>query len=291
METGRVVRAHSNLYTVAHDDVELTCKPRGRFRIEGLRLAVGDLVRFSVISDAEGVIEDILPRRTFLVRPLVANVDQAVVVFTASTPPLDLLLVDRFLIVAERAGLTPALCLNKIDQIDPDDAERILQPYRRAGFPAVAVSAKRDMGLDDLRDVLREHISVFAGLSGVGKSSVVNALLPGSELQTGELSQRIGRGRHTTRNVQLLPLNGGGYVADTPGFTNLELSGLVREDVRELYPEFRGLASGCRFANCMHWREPACAVKDAYESGELDAGRYERYVAILEEVVASERRY
>lgn len=291
MEIGRVVRANSNIYTVDSAGREYQCKPRGRFRVEGQRVMVGDLVRITVISDREGVIEDILPRRTCLERPQIANVDQAVVVFTASTPPLDLQLVDRFLVVAQRAGLTPVLCLNKIDQLDPEDCERILAPYRRAGFPAVGVSARLEMGLTELGAVLRDHISVFAGLSGVGKSSLANALLPGVQLRTGEVSARIGRGRHTTRTVQLLALPGGGFIADTPGFTSLELTGMTRVEVKRLYPEFAGLEAGCRFANCLHWREPACAVKAAYEAGEIDAGRYERYVAILEEVAANERRY
>ncbi|MGE5560955.1 MAG: ribosome small subunit-dependent GTPase A [Chloroflexota bacterium] len=291
MEIGRVIRAHSNLYSVDRAGREFQCKPRGRFRLGGYRLAVGDQVRFSPISESEGVIEDILPRQTFLERPLVANVDQALVVFTATTPPLDLLLVDRFLIVAQRAGLRPALCLNKVDQLDPDDVEAILRPYRRAGFVAVGVSAKRDMGLDELRAALRDRVTVFAGLSGVGKSSLANALLPGLELRTGELSQRVGRGRHTTRNVQLLPLPGGCFVADTPGFTSLELAGMLREDLKALYPEFAEFEADCRFANCLHWREPVCGVKTAYEGGQLDAGRYERYVTILEQVAATERRY
>lgn len=291
METGRIVHAHSNLYTVDLAGQTLRCKLRGRFRLADLRVAVGDMVRVSVISDEEGVIDDILLRQTFLERPLVANVDQAVITITASSPPLDLMLVDRLLIVTRRAGTTPVLCLNKTDQLDPEDVTAILAPYRAAGFAAFGVSARLDMGIEDLREQLRGHTSVFAGLSGVGKSSLANALLPGMALQTGELSQKLGRGKHTTRNVSLLALPGGGFIADTPGFTSLELAGMLREEVKRHYPEFVEYEADCRFADCLHWREPVCGIKSALEDGLIDAGRYERYLTILEEVAANERRY
>lgn len=291
IETGRIVHAHSNLYTVDLGGQSFRCKLRGRFRLEGLRVAVGDVVRLSIIGDGEGVIEDILPRQTHLERPLVANVDQTVITITASSPPLDLMLVDRLLIVTRRAGTAPVICLNKADQLDPEEAEAILAPYRAAGVPAFAVSAKLDMGIEPLREQLRDHISVFAGLSGVGKSSIANALLPGVTLQTGELSLKLGRGKHTTRNVQLLALPAGGFIVDTPGFTVLELTGMLHEDVKRYYPDFAEYEAECRFADCMHLREPVCGVKQALEDGVLDAGRYARYLTILAEVTATERRY
>lgn len=293
MREGRVIRTHSNICYVLAGGRQVECYLRGRLKREDRRAMVGDRVLFSDQIGGGGVIEDILPRTTVLVRPPVANVDQAVVVFTINQPDLNLLLLDRFLVVAERAGLEPVLCLNKVDLTTPEEVDRVQDIYRPAGYAVISVSAKKGLGLDQLRAHVGDHLSVLAGPSGVGKSTLLNALVPGLSLRTGEVSAKIHRGTHTTRHVELVQVEGvgtiAGSVADTPGFTGVEIVDLAPPDLAPCFPELGRLSNDCRFQGCLHYKEPDCAVKAAAGTAELSVSRYENYVSLLEELLKAER--
>ena len=290
---GLVVRTHSNICYVLAEGRPVECVLRGRLKREDRRAMVGDRVLFADQMGGGGVIEDILPRTTVLVRPPVANVDQAIVVFTIKRPDLNPPLLDRFLVVAERAGLRPVLCLNKVDLTTPDEVERMRQTYLPAGYEVLPVSAKIGQGLDRLRAHIGDHVSVLAGPSGVGKSTLLNALVPGLSLRTGEVSAKIQRGTHTTRHVELVRVEGlgaiAGAVADTPGFTGVDVENLAPADLAPCFPELERLSQGCRFQGCLHYREPDCAVKAAAGTLELAVSRYQNYVSLLEERLKAEK--
>ncbi|MCL5047092.1 MAG: ribosome small subunit-dependent GTPase A [Actinobacteria bacterium] len=293
MLDGRVIRSHGQIYYVLVGERLLECRQRGRFRLEKRRVLAGDRVKVTPLGKDSGVIEEILPRVTALTRPPVANVDQAVVVFTARSPELNLPLLDRFLVLVEAAGLDVVLCLNKVDLLEPGRADAVLGPYRAVGYRAVGTSALTGEGVDDLRPLLSGKVSVLAGQSGVGKSRLLNALVPGADLRTGELSS-IQRGTHTTRHVELLEVGSGetgGLVADSPGFSFLELNHIEKGELASLFPEMRELGPDCRFSGCLHYQEPDCVVKEAVEEGRIAAARYEHYRQFLAEILERPPRY
>ncbi len=269
----------------------MECRPRGRLRYLEEKVLTGDVVRVSRAGPGLGAIDEILPRKNALARPPVANVDQVVVVFAFHEPELDLSLVDRFLVLASAADLTAVLCLNKVDLATQAEVEAVRQVYEGLGYPFAAASAKTGRGLPELRARLAGKTSVLAGPSGVGKSSLLNALDPGLGLKTGDVSRKIRRGTHTTRHVALIPTGREGLVADTPGFTQLELANMKPADVAWHFPELAALASGCRFSGCIHRAEPGCRIKEAVAQGVIDAGRYQRYLSLLGEAEATYRPY
>jgi ribosome biogenesis GTPase len=287
---GRIVRAFSNVFEVKSGDEVISCALRGRFRREGRPALAGDLVEFRMLDDGTGVIEDLAPRVTELVRPPIANVDQAVVVVTLEQPPLNRPLLDRLLVLAAHARLQPLVCVNKTDLYAPGAADELVSIYSRAGYSTVAVSALTGAGLAALRRLLAGRVSVFAGQSGVGKSKLLNALRPGLSLRVGEVSTGIGRGRHTTRRVELLDIGDSALVADTPGFSRLDLDFVTTGELASLFFEFERLAPNCRFSDCLHRHEPDCAVRAGLQRGEVAASRYENYLTFLEEIGERERR-
>lgn len=288
MPTGRVIASHSNLYEVQAEGAVYRCRPRGRFKLEGARVLAGDLVTFRETDAGEGYIEAIEPRRTELKRPPVANVDQAVVVFTLRQPARNYPLVDRFLVLAESQGLAVTLCLNKCDLLSEKEVAEAVRHYGRAGYAVIPTSAKRSMNIDVLRQALAGKVTVLAGQSGVGKSTLLNQVVPGAELVTGELSRKVQRGIHTTRHVRLLA-TGGGLVADTPGFTHVELDDMPLRDLAGYFPEFHKYEGKCRFAGCLHDQEPDCAVKEAVAAGAIDPERHQHYLDFLAEAREAEK--
>ncbi|MHB0885233.1 MAG: ribosome small subunit-dependent GTPase A [Bacillota bacterium] len=288
MPTGRVIASHSNFYEVQVGGAVYRCRPRGRFKLEGTRVLAGDMVVFRESGAGEGYIEVVEPRRVELTRPPIANVDQAVVVFTLVQPDKNYALVDRFLVMAENKGLTVILCLNKCDLVPEDEVSESVRYYRAAGYEVIPVSARAAINLDDLRRALAGKVSVLAGQSGVGKSTILNRVVPGAELVTGGLSRKAQRGTHTTRHVSLLD-TGGGLVADTPGFTHIELGEIRPNQLAVDFPEFEKHGGKCRFAGCLHDREPGCAVKEAVAAGAIAAERYQHYLDFLGEARDSEK--
>ena len=283
-ERGRILKVYNNVLHVAAVDGIILCKLRGRVKKgrSDMGLVPGDLVALERISPEEGVIERIEERTNLLQRPRVANLTQIVITVAAASPDPHPLVVSRFLVLAELSGVKKIiLCVNKMDLCTGDPAT-FLAEYEAAGYPVLRVSAEQGTGLAELRERLAGEITVLAGPSGAGKSSLLNALDPSLALVTGAVSEKIGRGRHTTRRTELLPFMGG-YVVDTPGFTQQELTELAPEDLAHCFPDFAHY-TGCRFSPCSHSHEPDCAVKTAVEAEALSRERYDAYIALLDEL-------
>jgi ribosome biogenesis GTPase len=284
MLQGIVVKAYSSYYYVQTGDKVAMCTLRGRFKKERFSLLVGDEVEYSSTGDDKGVIERILPRRSMLKRPMVANVNQVVLTFAAVSPDINPVLVDRFLVLAESSGLEAVICVNKVDLADTSFLTSIADLYQGIGYPVILASALTGSGVEELRNRLFDRITVFAGPSGAGKSSMLNALQPGLALVTGEVSHKIGRGRHTTRYAELLPLAGGGFVVDTPGFSLTEFADITEQELGHFFPDIAAVATDCKFTTCLHAKEPQCAVKQAVSDGRVAKQRYDSYLEILTEI-------
>ena len=286
MQRGFITRAYNSYYYVQTlGQVEaVACKLRGRFKKERFSLLVGDEVAYSPVNAGEGIIEEIMPRRSLLERPPIANVDQVVLTFAAVNPDIGATLVDKFMVLAEKSGLPLILCVNKMELSHSVAVTRLMELYVRIGYTVIPVSAKTGMGIETLRELLKDKITVFAGPSGAGKSSLLNKVDGGLVLKTGEISAKIGRGKHTTRFAALLPLEKGGFVVDTPGFSAAEFVGMEAADLRWYFPEMVKVAGNCRYSTCLHDREPSCAVKQAVEEGAIAHSRYESYHQILTEI-------
>lgn len=291
MLNGIVVKAYNSFYYIQTGSKIVSCKLRGRFKKERFSLTVGDEVTYILTGADKGVIEDILPRRSLLKRPLVANVDQVVLTFAAVNPDINPSLVDRFLVVAEFSELEIILCINKMDLANADAIARLTERYQQIGYRVLAVAAKMGIGIDNLRALLHDKITVFAGPSGAGKSTLLNALQPGLELVTGEVSHKIGRGKHTTRFAELLPLAGGGFVVDTPGFSYTDFTDMEDAHLMDYFPEIAGIAPACKFSTCLHFKEPQCAVKQAVADNRIHPDRYQAYIEILTEIKESKKGY
>lgn len=281
---GTILKGIGSFYTVLDAEGKTyTCKARGKFRVDRVTPLPGDRVRFEPPDGGEGYLLEILPRKNAFVRPAVANVDQLIIVMAASAPKPDLLLTDRLLLDCERRSVTPILVVNKCDERDEALLRDVLEQYAPTGYRVVVASAREGDGLKELNEALYKKVSCFTGQSAVGKSSLLNALLPELCLPVGELSKKVERGRHTTRHAELWPAYGGA-VADTPGFSLLELRELAPEELASFYPEMREHAGECYFTACLHVSEPDCAVKRLLEEGGLSRGRYERYCELVKEL-------
>ena len=280
---GRILKGVGSFYTVQSGEESWVCKARGRFRKEGLTPVPGDRVEFHIGDDGKGYLLEILPRHNLLIRPAVANVDKLFIVLSASSPEMDLWLCDKLLMQCELLSISPALVCNKIDEGPAGRVEALAAQYTPGGYPVLGTSARTGEGLQALQESMRGCVSCFAGQSAVGKSSLLNALLPGLSLEVGDLSRKTERGRHTTRHAELFSAFGGAVV-DTPGFSLLDLSTMEPEDLSGLYPEMQAARHNCRFPGCLHITEPDCAVKPLLDTGGLHPLRYERYKGFVEEL-------
>lgn len=289
---GRIIKGVGGFYDVLTEEGKVyACRARGIFRKENRKPLVGDQVEITVLDekDMEGNLTQIYPRKTELLRPAVSNVDQAFVMFAMEDPRPSLLLLDRFLVTMEHQGVHPVICFNKKDLASPEEAEKLCTIYQSAGYRVIPASMATGEGLEEIRTVLMGKTTVVAGPSGVGKSSLANLLQGEVRMETGEISRKLKRGRHTTRHSQIIPVEGADLV-DTPGFTALELEDMEEEQVKDCFPEFAPYEGKCRFAGCMHDREPDCAVKEALSRGEIAAERYENYLSLVQEL-KDKRRY
>ncbi|MGI6669130.1 MAG: ribosome small subunit-dependent GTPase A [Acetivibrionales bacterium] len=282
MPSGIIIKGIGGFYYVLSDDGIYECKARGIFRKDELTPLVGDRVIFSVTDSSrkEGNIETIKARSSVLERPAIANADQLIAVIAIKSPQPDMLLLDKMLITAKMKAIDAVVCINKTDLDEGSTMEIIAEPYIRAGYRVIGTSSVNNTGFDELKSVLTGHISVFAGQSGVGKSTLLNRIMNTMVMETGTISRKIGRGRHTTRHAELISLEGGGFVADTPGFSLLELSGVTYDELQYHYPEFREYIDKCRFAGCSHISEPDCAVKTAVDTRQVNSERYSRYTEL-----------
>lgn len=280
MAEGVITKALSGFYYVTSGGETFECRARGAFRRDGVSPLVGDRVTFDALKNGKGVINTLHARKCAFVRPAVANIELLVFVASNVIPVTDPYLIDRVAAVAEYAGCGFALCVNKAD-LDPGDT--LAEIYASSGYPVIRTSAVSGVGLDSLRETIRGRICAFTGNTGVGKSSLLNALSPGLSLETGEVSLKLGRGRHTTRHVELFALPEDTYIADTPGFASFDtemMEPIPKEKLQETFPEFRPYLGGCRFADCAHLKEPGCAVLEAVEAGKIHQSRHAGYARL-----------
>ena len=279
--TGRILRSLSGFYDVQTDEGLITCRARGILRKEGITPLTGDLVEITV-EKGKGMVEAVLPRQNSFVRPAVANVD-ALVVFAANVNPVtEPFLIDRVAAIAGDQNVPVYLCVNKCD-LDP--GLDLMKIYRNAGFTVIATSSETGEGVDRLWELIRGKLTAFTGNSGVGKSSILNRLCPGLALPTGEVSQKLGRGRHTTRHVQLYDLGENTYVADTPGFSSFDteqMDVILKENLQYAFSDFAPYIGQCRFDDCSHRKEPGCAVTQAVAEGTIEKTRYDSYLRLYE---------
>ena len=284
---GKIVKGISGFYYVHVVESGIyECKAKGIFRQQKMKPLVGDDVEIDIISEEKkaGNVAAILPRKNALIRPAVANVDQALLIFAAASPNPNFNLLDRFLVMMGRQDVPVILCFNKCDLITEEQQQEIAAIYEASGCKILFVSAKKELGLKELQEILEGKTTTVAGPSGVGKSSLINLLAPEACMETGEISKKIERGRHTTRHAELIQLKGDGYIMDTPGFSSLYLPEMEKEELQDCYPEFAAFEPYCRFQGCSHISEPDCGVKEALSEGKIHPVRYENYCQLYGEL-------
>lgn len=293
MPEGKIVKALSGFYYVLSEGRLTQCRGRGVFRKNKITPLVGDYVVFQAENEQEGYVLEILNRKNELVRPPIANVDQAILVFSVVEPDFSTLLLDRFLVLIESKDIFPVICISKMDLADEKTrkkVEKYAEDYRAIGYDVLFTSTKDTTGLSNLLPFIENQISVIAGQSGVGKSSLLNYIRPDLDLKTNDISTHLGRGKHTTRHVELVSI-GGGLVADTPGFSSLDFNEIEAEELSYCFPEMKERSADCKFRGCTHTSEPKCAVKEAVDSGKIAGYRYEHYLSFLEEIRERKPRY
>ena len=294
MINGKIIKGIGGFYYVDTENGLYECRARGIFRKNKITPLVGDRVSISVVDEEnkKGVVEEIEERDTELVRPPIANVDKALIVFAIKNPSPNLSLLDRFIVLAEKENLEIVIVFTKVDlDTDGELLGELKDIYEVSGYKVISVSNKLKLNIDKIKEELKENTVVFAGPSGVGKSSLLNEVDKNFELKTGEVSDKIKRGKHTTRHAELLKLECGGMVADTPGFSSLTLDDIDESELKEYFIEFDKYDE-CRFGSmCIHENEPSCAVKEAVENGDISKKRYESYIQLLNEIRSGKRRY
>ncbi len=284
---GKIVKGISGFYYVHIAESGIyECKAKGIFRNQKVKPLVGDNVEIAILHEKEktGNIETILPRENELIRPAVANINQALVIFAAAKPQPNFNLLDRFLIMMEYQKVPVTICFNKIDLITEEELHEFADVYAACGYPVVFTSAKEQEGMERLLALLEGKTTAVAGPSGVGKSSLINCLQKGRQMETGAISRKIERGKHTTRHSEIIPIHGNTYIMDTPGFSTLNIPGFEKEDLQQYYREFAEYEPYCRFRGCSHIGEPDCGVKDALREGKISTLRYENYKLLYEEL-------
>lgn len=290
---GKIIKGIGGFYYVYTEIAGiLECRAKGIFRKENKRPLVGDNVEIELLSEIDkiGNLTVILPRKNELIRPAVANIDQALVIFSVTHPEPNLNLLDRLLLMMQRQNLPVIICFSKQDIADPAEKEKLCCIYANTGYRLLFVSAKEEQGMEELSALLRAKTTTVAGPSGVGKSTLINRICPEALMETGEISRKIERGKHTTRHSELFHIGPDTFIMDTPGFSSLGLFDLEREELKEYYPEFVKYQERCRFRGCMHMEEPDCAVKAAVESGNVSRERYENYRLFYQEL-KDKRKY
>lgn len=290
MLSGVITKGIGGFYYVDTVDRIYECRARGRFRKENIVPMVGDRVDIDIDDRTkQGYVINIHDRKNQMQRPVVANIDQVIIVFAAKKPDINISLLQKFLVYGESVRLKIIVCINKIDLDESNEMKPIIAMLSSVPYDFICTSVLKAIGINELKEKLKDNISVFAGPSGAGKSSLLNSISPGLFLKTGDLSRKTDRGTHTTRHAELIKLDSGGLVVDTPGFTSFELVDIDEMELQYLFPEFQSHLN-CRFPSCKHYKEPECGVKEAVDAGIIDSIRYEHYIQILSEIKKN-RRY
>lgn len=290
---GKIIKGIAGFhYIYAEDGNVYECKAKGIFRKDNFKPLVGDNVEITVLNEEEkeGSVTSILPRRNSLIRPAVANVDQAFLIFAMENPKPNFLLLDRFLIMMKQQEIPAVICFNKKDVGEKEEMEKLYEIYTGCGYRVVLSSTYEGEGMDEIHEILKGKTTVVAGPSGVGKSSITNCMQGEVQMETGEISKKLKRGKHTTRHSQVIPVEKNTFLVDTPGFSSLYLTDMKEEELRDYFPEFVMYEPQCRFQGCMHIHEPGCAVKKALSEGKISQQRYDNYLALYEEL-KEKRRY
>ena len=283
MIEGIIYKALSGFYYVSSAEGTAECRARGRFRIEKNIPLVGDRVRYTATEPGKGILTDVLPRINSFIRPPLANIDKMVIVASETIPVTDPYLIDRLTAIATKSNCEPVICINKLDL---DQADRLYDIYKNAGYTVLRTSAVTHEGIDGLKEAIKSVTSAFTGNSGVGKSSILNAIDPDFRITVGDISRKLGRGRHTTRHVELYQLSCGALVADTPGFSAFDTGHItVKDDLQNLFRDFESYIGKCRFLDCAHIKEPGCAVLEALDSGKLEKSRHDSYKRLYEQAL------
>lgn len=293
MAQGQIRKALSGYYYVEQDGELIQCRGRGVFRNRGEAPLVGDFVDYTKEGESDGYIMEIHPRKNELIRPPIANIDQALLVFSVKEPAFNTTLLDRFLVVLGWYDIIPIIVLTKMDLLEESEKHELQQyidDYKKIGYDIIETYKDDPALLEEIQPYLQNKTTVLAGQSGVGKSTLLNTLLPDLNLKTGVISQSLGRGKHTTRHVELIEVCGG-LLADTPGFSSLDFDMIEKEDLTKCFPEFVRLGEGCKFRGCLHIKEPKCAIKAALQTGEVQSYRYEHYEQFLQEIQDRKPRY
>lgn len=279
---GKIVKGIGGFYYVKTKDQIIECRARGKFRHKDLKPLVGDDVTIALTHD-KGIIEDIHDRSSCLIRPNVANVTQAFVVFAIKNPDLNYDLLNRFLITCEYNNIKAIVCLNKVDLVSDEEKEIVRKKINDIGYDVLFINAKKGEGIDLLKSRLKDNVTVLCGPSGAGKSTLINTLILREHMETGVVSEKIGRGKHTTRHSELIEIENG-YLVDSPGFSNISTDYIKEDELRNCFPEFEEYNNGCKFRGCLHYKEPGCLVKDALDKNKINEYRYNIYIRILEEI-------
>lgn len=291
--TGKIIKGIAGFYYVHDGHSKIyECKAKGIFRNRKIKPLVGDDVAFTILDEEQktGNIEEILPRKNMLIRPAVSNIDQAVVVFAVMDPTPNLNLLDRFLVMMERQEVPVIICFNKIDLSEEGEIDKLKQIYETAGYQVHFISAQKEAGMSELREILSGRTTVLAGPSGVGKSSITNNLQPEARMETGVISEKIRKGKHTTRHSELFFVEANTYMMDTPGFSSMYIEDMEAEHLKDFFPEFEQYEDECRFLGCVHVGEKICGVKEAVEEGRISKSRYGNYLLLYQEL-KDKRRY
>jgi ribosome biogenesis GTPase len=290
MLKGVIIKGIGGFYYVDTGVGIYECRARGRFRIKNITPLIGDMVEIEEDpTSSQGYILSISERKNQLTRPTVANIDQVIIVFAAKKPDINMTLMQKFLVYSEYKKLNVIVCINKIDLDEEEDYMEVVKMLESIPYRVIRTSVKASVGIEQMEEILRDRISVFAGPSGAGKSSILNSIQPGLKLKTGDLSKKIDRGTHTTRHAELIKLEKGGMVTDTPGFTSFDIGELLISKLESCFPEFESYKD-CYFQDCVHDKEPQCGIKDAVEQGKINKIRYDFYIELLREL-KEKRRY
>lgn len=284
---GKIIKGIGGFYYVKTKEGVIECKARGKFRHKDMKPMVGDNVDINV-SNGKGVIEDIHYRSSELIRPTVANVTQAFVVFAIKNPDTNFDLLNRFLILCEYNNIKAIVCLNKVDLASEEEKEEVKKKINDIGYDVLFINAKKGLGIELLKERLSDNETVLCGPSGAGKSTLINTLINRTHMETGVVSEKIGRGKHTTRHSELIEIENG-YLVDSPGFSNIDISFMNKEELRYCFPEFEEYNHNCKFRGCLHNKEPECAVKNALQENKINETRYNFYIRILEELLEGEK--